>query len=300
MPRSEFPRQVPAIPGVEERESVPGFGRLGRPVRGAALAWIVLALGTHLGGFAAAVVFVSIVEFQKALQQMRAGQREFFKIEQLVEIEEQKKADEPPPPPEPEPAAPPPEPKATPPLDPQAPPPPKADPYDPPPAPAEAAKVLTQDGPEDFTGQGFVSGESAVQTYGQVSAAGTGTVATRNPNAVVGGTPGGTGSGPPQAPPPPPGPDRSRPPGLAGGSAWNCNFPPEADVDQIDTAVATVVVTVRPDGSAAAVKVTADPGHGFGRAARSCALTRKYNPGLDRAGNPITATTPPINVRFVR
>jgi protein TonB len=48
------------------------------------------------------------------------------------------------------------------------------------------------------------------------------------------------------------------------------------------------------------VKVVSDPGHGFGRAARMCALGRRYTPGNDRAGQPITGTTPPIKVRFTR
>ena len=61
-----------------------------------------------------------------------------------------------------------------------------------------------------------------------------------------------------------------------------------------------VVVTVRPDGSPQSVKVVSDPGNGFGRAARTCALGRRYQTGLDRAGQPTTAATPPIRVKFTR
>jgi len=43
-----------------------------------------------------------------------------------------------------------------------------------------------------------------------------------------------------------------------------------------------------------------EPGHGFGRAARMCALTKRYTPALDRDGNPVVGTTPPINVTFTR
>ena len=86
---------------------------------------------------------------------------------------------------------------------------------------------------------------------------------------------------------------------LAGSSTWSCPFPPEADADQIDEAVVTVQVTVRPDGSALSASVVSDPGHGFGRAARACALGRRYQPALDRSGSP-TAASAPVNVRFNR
>jgi protein TonB len=131
-----------------------------------------------------------------------------------------------------------------------------------------------------------------------VSGDGKGKSPTFNPRANNTGVPGGTGTGT-APPPPPPGPDLSQPPGVIGLS-WNCPFPPEADADGIDQAVAVIVVTVRPDGSPLTVKVITDPGHGFGRAARMCALGRQYKPGLDRAGQPTTLTTPPMSVRFTR
>ncbi len=101
----------------------------------------------------------------------------------------------------------------------------------------------------------------------------------------------------PTAPPPP---DRSAPATLVGSKSWNCPFPPEADAAGKDSATVQLVVTVGSSGNASAVKLIADPGNGFGRAARSCALARKYKAGLDRDGNPTTATTPPITVRFSR
>jgi protein TonB len=48
------------------------------------------------------------------------------------------------------------------------------------------------------------------------------------------------------------------------------------------------------------VKVVSDPGFGFGRAARVCALSRRYTPALDRTGSPTVSATPPIKVRFTR
>lgn len=182
---------------------------------------------------------------------------------------------------------------------------PKDDPYDqPPPAPALASKVLVKnDDPNeklDFTKDGFTTNDHGTATYGQQSAQGKGDKPVVAPNANINGVPGGTGTGTAPVQAPPPGPDRSAPPGLVGGTAWSCPFPPEADADQIDQAVATIVVQVRADGSPLSVTVTGDPGHGFGRAARICALGKRFSPALDRNGNPVSGTTPPIRVRFNR
>jgi protein TonB len=207
-----------------------------------------------------------------------------------------KPLDAPPPPPEapPEPAAPAPKAEAR----------PKDDPYDAPPPPAQAAKVLTQkadpDEIEDLTGNTIVSGEGTA-AFGQQSAQGKGDKPVLNPAASLTGVPGGTGTS--KGPPPPPqptGPDLSRAATPSGGSSWSCPFPPEADADQIDEARASIVVTVRPDGTPLSVSIVSDPGHGFGRAARMCALTRRFTPALDKAGQPITGSTVPINVRFTR
>ncbi|MDI1479221.1 energy transducer TonB [Polyangium sp. y55x31] len=172
-----------------------------------------------------------------------------------------------------------------------------------PPPPSQAAKVLTQEPdpeePVDMTGQGFVTGNGAGPGYGMVSAAGTASAPTYNKGASLDGKEGGKGTGP-VTPPAPQGPDLSKPPGLAGSSAWDCPFPPEADAEQIDQAVVSIVVTVRADGSPQSVNVVSDPGHGFGRAARLCALSRRYTPALDRSGTPRVAATPPIRVRFTR
>jgi periplasmic protein TonB len=178
--------------------------------------------------------------------------------------------------------------------------------HSPPPPPAQAGKVLTAqtdpNEPVDLTDPGFVQGEGSSYVGGSTAAAGTGTAAVYNPGAKVGGTPGGTGSGPvASAAPKLQGPDLSKPPGVASGASWSsCDFPQEADVDQIDYAVVTIVVTVRVDGSPQTVRVLEDPGHGFGRAARLCALTKRFTPGTDHDGNPMVGTTPPIRVTFTR
>lgn len=265
---------------------------------------LAIALSTH--GVASARALLALYPLQRATRHMRAGIHDFLWTMYDVELAaEPEQAIKPPPPPEPEPEpAPQPEPAAPAPNVNAAPKPPDDDPYEAPPTPAQAAKVLTapaqDDEPLDLTGQGFVSGDGTGPGYGMVSAAGTGDKPTFNTAANLKGKPGGTGTSAPAAPPPPAGPDLSRPPGLVGGTGWSCPFPPEADIDGVDQAVASIVVTVRPDGTALAVKVVSDPGHGFGRAARLCALGRRYSPALDRAGQPITSTSPPIKVRFTR
>lgn len=175
----------------------------------------------------------------------------------------------------------------------------------PPPPPAAAGKVLTANAdpnePVDLTGNTFVQGEAEQYMGGVTAASGTASSPTYNPHAAPGGRPGGTGTGPvSSAPVQQQGPDRSKPPGISGGSWSSCDFPPEADQDQVDYAVVVIVVTVRADGSAMSVKVTSDPGHGFGRAARMCALSKRYTPATDRDGAPAVGTTPPIHVTFTR
>jgi periplasmic protein TonB len=175
----------------------------------------------------------------------------------------------------------------------------------PPPPPAAAGKVLTANAdpnePVDLTGNTFVQGDADQYMGGVTAASGTATAPTYNPAATAGGRPGGTGTGPvSSAPVKQEGPDRSKPPGIGGGSWSSCDFPPEADQDQVDYAVVVIVVTVRADGSAMSVKVTSDPGHGFGRAARMCALSKRYTAATDHDGNAVVGTTPPIHVTFTR
>lgn len=167
-------------------------------------------------------------------------------------------------------------------------------------AAAQAAAVMTSetkpDEPVDLTNS-FVTGSGTSYAGGTTMAAGTGTAAVRAPTAAATGTPGGTGTGPGVAQV---GPDRSRNAGLGGSKSWNdCPFPPEADVDNIDQAAVLVQVTVSPDGRPGAVKIVSDPGHGFGRAARACALQRSYQTALDREGKAIGGVFT-ANVTFAR
>jgi protein TonB len=118
-------------------------------------------------------------------------------------------------------------------------------------------------------------------------------------NGVPGGVAGGVvGPSAPQRAPDPS--DKSAPASLAGSSSWNCAFPPEADAEGVDQASVTLQVSVNAEGKATAATILSDPGHGFGRAARQCALTRSYKPALDAEGKPAAGKTPPIRVRFSR
>lgn len=94
-------------------------------------------------------------------------------------------------------------------------------------------------------------------------------------------------------------PNRARAASVWGEPDWNCPFPPEADINGVDRAVTTLRVELSGQGTVIRVAVVRDPGHGFGAAARRCALGKRYNPALDRNGRPIPAALL-INVRFVR
>ncbi|MCY1023539.1 energy transducer TonB [Pyxidicoccus sp. MSG2] len=161
----------------------------------------------------------------------------------------------------------------------------------PPPAAAQAAQVATA-APEvvDF-GDTFVVGKGTSYAGGTTESGGTATHAVRDSNARAGGVEGGTGTDLAG--------DRSRRPALAGGARWDCPFPDEADDAGIDHGVVTLRVEVDSAGSVLSAAVTADPGHGFGREARRCALSKRWAPGLDRAGQPTRAVAL-VNVRFDR
>jgi periplasmic protein TonB len=173
---------------------------------------------------------------------------------------------------------------------------------EPPPPPAQAGKILTAEPdpnePVDLTGQGFVTGNAESYAGGVTANNGTSTNVVRNRDAKVGGVPGGTGkkAGPTELPS---GPDLSHPASLAGGAEWDCPFPAEADADQINFQVVQLIASLDVDGKVQDVKVIADPGSGFGRAARQCALRYRWNPATDREGHP-KAVTQRINVKFQR
>src|SRR5690606_16073729 len=138
--------------------------------------------------------------------------------------------------------------------------------------------------------QGFVTGTSDRFAGGVTAPSGVSKTAVRSPHATPGGVPGGTGTRP--APPPPR--DLSRDAMPDARRSWkDCGFPAEADIEGINHAVVMLSATVTPDGRAKSVSVVKDPGYGFGRLARDCAMRKPFVPGLDRTGKPVTKTTPP-------
>jgi protein TonB len=201
--------------------------------------------------------------------------------------------DEPPPPPKPEPE---PEPEPEPPPTAQH----KAPTPEAPPAPAEAAKVLTAESdpnePVDLTNT-IVQGEAEVYRGGITASSGTSKTAVRNTAAV----PTGIGAGTPKATVvAAPKVDLSKAPTPIDPNYWkNCPFPSEADPEGINQAKVTLAVIVSPDGRGRTVTVVKDPGFGFGKAARACALRAAYSPGLNAAGQAIEQTTT-FTVRFTR
>ncbi len=166
-----------------------------------------------------------------------------------------------------------------------------------PPPPAQAAAVLTKEAtpnePVDLT-DSIVTGSAATFAGGTSSTNGTGDRAVHGP-VVVGAVPAAASPSTPRST----GPDRSRRPALAGGAHWSCPFPPEADGDQIDSAVVTIRVLVDPSGTPKSANVLSDPGHGFGREATRCALSKSWSSALDHDGAP-TEGTVVVNVRFDR
>lgn len=242
------------------------------------------------GAASAAALFNEIFAWNRAMRETV-----IFKLAQSYEVEVEKEKEK-----EKEPDPPPPEEKEEPkPVIKEATPPPETPPA--PPAAAEAAKVLTADPdpnePVDMTNT-IVQGNADKYAGGQSANTGTSKTAVTNMAAQPNGVPGGTGTAPAPAAPRV---DRSRKAGLLGSSDWtDCPFPAEADAEQIDQAFVLIQVRVKPDGNPETVTVVQDPGHGFGREARKCAMRKKYTNALDADGNAVPAVTNPFRVRFER
>jgi protein TonB len=161
----------------------------------------------------------------------------------------------------------------------------------PPPAAAQAAQVLTQEAEVADFGEAIVVGNAAIHAGGVTEAGGTSARAVRDSGARAGGVEGGTGHDLTA--------DRSRQPMLAGGNQWDCPFPEEADEDGVQSGDVTLRVEVGGDGSVLDVQVKDDPGYGFGREAKRCAMRKRWAAGLDRAGNPTRAIAV-VRVKFER
>ena len=170
-----------------------------------------------------------------------------------------------------------------------------------PPAAADAAKVLlaepAKDEPVDLTANTFQDGNAETAVGGRTQIGGTAKVPTNNVAAVATGVQGGTGTAPA---PPAVKIDRSRAAAIMNkANLERCPFPAEADAEQVDEAAVGIEVKVSIDGRAETVAVTRDPGHGFGREARKCALREKYAPALNVEGLAIPGVYR-VNFRFNR
>jgi protein TonB len=93
--------------------------------------------------------------------------------------------------------------------------------------------------------------------------------------------------------------DLSRSPMLAGNGQWDCPFPSEAARAGVDSAIVMLRVEVKADSHIESVIVLRDPGDGFGREARRCALAKRWQAGLDREGKAAQRTTV-VSVHFQR
>lgn len=159
-----------------------------------------------------------------------------------------------------------------------------------PPAPAQAGNVVTADpsAPADFTNAPpIVTGEGKRYAGGTTTPTGT-SERPAPPTAKESGS--GTGDGEES---------KARPVGRRDGE-WRCPWPSEAESLDIDAQSATIRVRVSASGEAIDVRSLDDPGYGFGRAARACALSTRWEPALDDDGTPIERWSPPVRVRFER
>ena len=158
--------------------------------------------------------------------------------------------------------------------------------------PAQAASVIAQETDPsaalDFSATDFVTGTASAYAGGATASTGTSTHAVSPSPAHVATSKSGRGSA-----------SLAKPVTLA-LEEWQCPWPHEAEQDQIDEQTVTLRVLVATDGHARAVTLVADPGHGFGAAARACALLTRFMPASDEQGRGTQAWSPPIRVHFMR
>jgi protein TonB len=161
-----------------------------------------------------------------------------------------------------------------------------------PPPSAEAGQVVAADEsasqPLDFTGFDISTGKGPRYAGGITTAPGTISRAKLGP--LVGRNADQNTRG---------GASRARPVGPPRRD-WDCPWPAEADALSIDEQFVVIRAVVRADGSVASAELISDPGYGFGEIALLCARQQRFPAATDNDGRPITATSPPIRVRFTR
>jgi protein TonB len=161
------------------------------------------------------------------------------------------------------------------------------------PPPARAAAIVARQpdpgAPLDLTADSFVTGAANEYAGGVTATAGTNDVAVQTREVDPRSAPGAGASWS----------DLSRSVSLADHS-WSCAWPFQADTAQIDEQTVVIRVVVDAEGIAESAEVVADPGHGFGQAAVTCARRTRFTPALDHRGQPVRALSPLIRVRFTR
>lgn len=157
---------------------------------------------------------------------------------------------------------------------------------------AQAGKVIavekSPDHPIDLTNVPFVTGKGARFAGGITSIQGTSKVSVPTaPQAEASPTKS------------PRRPSKARSVSLSQGE-WRCDWPKSAIDQNIYEQYVVLKVLVSSNGEVKSAHIVKDPGEGFGPAAVACALRTRFSPALNREGEAITASSPPIQVRFTR
>lgn len=286
----------PASSATQTRDPLEAVFKLGsRRLRTGILLGIAGGLLVHGAAAGHGYAMSDLLRLRNFAAVVRADLRSQLRMTFDIEVEEEKA-------PEPEPVA---EPEPTEPEPPPVPkveaPEPKADPNPPPPAAAEAAKLLTAesdpDAPLDLTGFTMITGNAERSPGGLTAASGKSKKPVYDRSARADGI--GARKGHDPAKPVAPSIDLSRSANIAGSASWNCPFPSEADLEQINYRRVGIVVNVGANGTPTNVAVVNNGDTGFGAAAKACALRKRYAPALDRSGKPVAGSLR-VNVTFQR
>ena len=144
-----------------------------------------------------------------------------------------------------------------------------------------AAPDATDASPVDFS---IVQGAADKYVGGTTSAVGTSDVPVRGPT-----TPDATVTS-----------RRAAVAASPAGSEWDCSALYPADPNAPDSAAVMVQVRTDAAGRPRTVTILRDPGHGFGPAARACAMRQTYQPARDADDHEVPGETRPFLVRFHR
>lgn len=161
-----------------------------------------------------------------------------------------------------------------------------------PPPPAEAGQVVAADEsasqPLDFTGFDISIGSAERYAGGITASSGTNARAVRTRVVDRPAEPAARGAT-----------SRARPVGPPARD-WDCPWPAEAGALSIDEQFVVIRAVVRENGTVTSAELISEPGYGFGEVALACVRRQSFPPATDDDGRPITATSPPIRVRFTR